>query len=90
MYRDQFSTVNEEVYVVVPCSERLPDIQRNYFVKVRYQDDKPECWLTGAVWNMRYWEHPSQYDTHTGLPKPLNVYAWLEKKTVSLPLTVTT
>jgi len=63
----------------VKCSDRLPEVRKNYHVKVRYEDDKPGCWNTGSVWNLQHWEHPSQYDSYTGLPKKLKVYEWLDE-----------
>ena len=79
-YRNQTETLPEgkavDVWVWIKCSDRLPDKQHNYHVRVKYEDDKTECWNTGSVWNMSYWEHPSQYDTN-GLPKKLKVYEWL-------------
>ena len=69
----------------IKASEQMPKKQKNYHVKCKYDDSKPECYLTTSVWNMKHWEHPSKYDSYTGLPIKLNVYEWLDE---SQPLPV--
>lgn len=77
------SSKTKEYFQWVKASERTPDKQSNYHVRVKYDEAKPECWNGTSVWNTNHWEHPTQYETYTGKPTKLNVYEWLEP--VELP-----
>lgn len=64
----------------VKASERLPEKQHNYHVKVGYDYNGAQgIWNTASLWNGNHWEHPNDYESWTGKPKKLNVIEWLDE-----------